>query len=237
MQHAVFNQDFDFFTARQNMVDGQVRTNKVTDHNLIRALRELPREEFVPQAQAAIAYVDDNLPLGQNRFLLEPMVQARLIQALAIGPDDTVLDVGCASGYSSQLLARIAKSVIGIDSDASLIAEAERIAKKLGAGNTRFVAAPPQDGLGAQAPFNAILVNGALVEPPPALLAQLRDGGRLAMVLRAPKIADRRLAALAPNMAQAMLYQKSGNVVSGRVLFDATSPFLLPPSGNSEFQF
>ena len=108
------------------MVDSQLRTNRVVDEALIAALSELPREDFVPDRLAAVAYVDADLPLDGGRFLMEPMVFARLVQLLAVAPGDIVLDIGCASGYSSAVLARLCSTVVALECDPALAETARR---------------------------------------------------------------------------------------------------------------
>src|SRR5690606_30153493 len=116
----------DYSAARFNMVEGQVRPNRVTDAALIDAMLEVPRELFVPEAVRAVAYVDEDVPIGGGRYLAEPMVFARLVQEAAIEPGDVVLDVGCASGYSTAVLARLAGTVVALESDPELARLAAR---------------------------------------------------------------------------------------------------------------
>lgn len=205
----------DFTQARRTMVDGQVRVNDVTDAALIAAMLEVPREKFVPEARANLAYIDDDLCVLEAsgakpaRYLMEPMVLARMLQALEIGPDAKVLDVGCATGYSAAVLSRIAGSVVALEEDASLAASAKRILRGV---NVEVVSGKVSAGWAAGAPYDAILVGGAAEEIPAALTAQLRDGGRLAAVIRKD------------SAARAMLYVRTGDHVSTRRLFDAAIP-------------
>src|SRR5271165_5635448 len=111
---------FDTAAARRMMVDCQVRTADVTNPDLIDAMLAVPRELFVPSALAGRAYLDSDIPLGQGRALLKPMVLAKLIQAAQLGPNDHVLDVGCGTGYSSAILSRLAGSVVALEEDAAL---------------------------------------------------------------------------------------------------------------------
>jgi len=207
----------DFAQARRAMVDSQVRVNDVTDPAVISALLAVPREKFVPESRAALAYIDDDLCVleadGGNaaRYLMEPMVFARLLQALEIGPQSRVLDVGCATGYSSAVLGGIAGQVVALEEDASLVASAKKL---LRAGNIEVVSGKAAAGWPARAPYDAILVEGAVSEIPSALTSQLSEGGRLAAVIRnnaAPR---------------AMLYVKTGGHLSARRLFDAAIPVL-----------
>lgn len=205
----------DFTQARRAMVDGQVRVNDVTDAALIGAMLDVPREKFVPEARAALAYTDEDLCVLEAsggkpaRYLMEPMVLARLLQALEIAPSSVVLDVGCASGYSSAVLSRIAGRVVAIEGDAGLAATAKKL---LRGQNVELVAAKPNAGWPAAAPYDAILVGGAVEEIPEALTDQLREGGRLAAVIRNG------------TAARAMLYVRSAGHISARRLFDAAIP-------------
>jgi protein-L-isoaspartate(D-aspartate) O-methyltransferase len=205
----------DFAQARRTMVDGQVRVNDVTDAAVISAMLDVPREKFVPETRANLAYIDDDLCVqeasGTNpaRYLMEPMVLAKLLQALELSSDSKVLDVGCATGYSSAVMSRVAGHVVALEEDAALAAGAK---KNVRAANVEVVSGKASGGWPAGAPYDAILIGGALEEVPQALTDQLKDGGRLAAVIRkdhAPK---------------AMLYVRTGSHVSARRLFDAAIP-------------
>jgi protein-L-isoaspartate(D-aspartate) O-methyltransferase len=207
----------DFDRLRRSMVDSQLRPNDVTDPRILAAMLELPRERFVPAERRALAYLDDDVPLRDSagappRYLVEPMVLARMIQALELSADDRVLDVGGATGYSAALLARIAGQVVALEEDASLAGSARRTLSELGCANVEFVTGPLPAGAARQGPFDAILLNGSAEVVPDALLAQLKDGGRLVGVLRngAP--------------GRATLHVRTGTTVSRRPLFDAAVP-------------
>src|SRR5215475_16227815 len=122
----------DFALARRNMVDGQLRPNRVTNAALLAAVGELPRERFLPDGLRSVAYADDDVPLGGGRFLMEPMVLARLVQALQVQPDDKVLVVASGRGYGAALLSRLAKSVVAVESDPTLAGSADQTFKSLG---------------------------------------------------------------------------------------------------------
>ena len=113
-----------FADARRNMVDSQLRPNRVTDPDILAAMAELPRERFVPKAKQGIAYIDEDIEVAPGRFLMEPVVLARLLQALVLTPDATVLNIGCATGYDAALLGRLAGSVVAVESDSALAAQA-----------------------------------------------------------------------------------------------------------------
>jgi protein-L-isoaspartate(D-aspartate) O-methyltransferase len=208
----------DFAAARRMMVDGQVRTSDVTDLRIVAAMLELPRERFVPQSKAALAYLDLDLPVTEPgeapRRLLKPMVLAKMVQAAAVSASDHVLDVGCATGYSSALLARLAPSVVALEEDDALARRARENLKAVGADTATVVTGPLTQGWQAAAPYDVILLNGATEVLPQGLAAQLREGGRLAAVMgRAPA-------------GQVMLYRRVGGDVSGWPVFDAAAPLL-----------
>lgn len=217
-----------FAAARRMMVDGQVRTNDVTDSRILAAMERLPREDFVPPSQAALAYLDRDLPVtdgaagGTARYLLKPMVLAKLIHAAAVGHTDRVLDVACATGYSTALLAHLASSVVGLEEEAGLAALAERNMRALGLNNVLIRTGPLVAGAAADGPFDVIVINGAVDRLPEALGAQLEDGGRLVCVLRQGPA------------GKAMLYLSDRGDLSGRAIFDATAPllpgFVSPPA-------
>jgi protein-L-isoaspartate(D-aspartate) O-methyltransferase len=205
----------DYAAARMNMVDSQLRTNKVTDAMVISAFERVPREAFVPDRLAAVAYVDNNLPLGNGRFVMEPMVLARLLQAARPGPADVVLEVGCGTGYATAILARLAATVVALESDKDMAARAVKTLAELDIDNAIVVHGPLPAGWPAQAPYGVILINGAVPEVPQAIHKQLADGGRLVTVLQA---GDRQ--------GQGILMQRHGDVAASRGLFDTEMPIL-----------
>ncbi len=207
----------DFAAARRMMVDCQVRTADVTDLRLIAAMLELPRERFVPDEKAALAYLDLDLPVGEggrSRRLLKPMVLAKLIQLAEIGERDRVLDVGCGTGYSAALLARLAAQVVALEEDTALARRAGAAFAAAGAANLKVVSGALASGWPAEAPYDAILLEGATEIVPEALLRQLRHGGRLACVMGA-----------GPG-GKAMLYRAIDGEFSGRAAFEASAALL-----------
>ncbi|MBM3530650.1 MAG: protein-L-isoaspartate O-methyltransferase [Alphaproteobacteria bacterium] len=208
----------DFAAARRMMVDGQVRTADVTDRRLLGAMLELPRERFFPEDKASLAYLDLDANVSEPgraaRHLLKPMVLAKLIQAAEVGEGDRVLDLGCASGYSTAVLARLAAHVVGLEQDEALVRQASLALSGLGIGNAKVVAGPLDRGWPAAGPYDAIVLQGATENVPSALLSQLKDGGRLVCVLGRGA------------GAKAMLYRRIEGELSGRPIFDAAAPLL-----------
>ncbi len=201
----------DFAAARRMMVDCQVRTSDVTDLRLIAAMQAVPRERFVPKASADLAYLDADLPVGAGRGLMKPMVLAKLLQAAEIG--GTVLVVGCATGYSAAVIQHLA-AVVALEQDPGLAQLAKDNLQALGANNTTVVTGPLVGGWPAVAPYDVILLDGAVEDVPQALLRQLKEGGRLLGVVGRPPL------------SKAMLFRSTGGESSGRPIFDATAPAL-----------
>jgi protein-L-isoaspartate(D-aspartate) O-methyltransferase len=199
----------DFTALRQRMVEGQLRTNRVTDEVVIAAIQDVPRELFVPRALRSVAYVDDDIEIGNGRYLMEPMVFARLLQLAEIAPTDLVLDIGCGTGYSAVVLGRLANSVVALEGDPDLAQRASELARELGAANVSVVKGALEAGYPNQAPYDVIFLDGAAAEIPPAILGQLAEGGRMVAV------------ATGAGVGRATLITKSGGQVSSRPVFDA----------------
>lgn len=206
----------DFTLARRNMVDGQLRPNRVTNGQLLAVIGALPRERFLPDGLHSVAYSDDDVPLGNGRFLMEPMVLARLIQTLQPRETDRTLVVASGRGYGAALLAGLVKSVVAVESDAALVAAAQRTAKELGLTGIEQKVGPLEDGAPASAPYDIILIEGAVRLVPQSILEQLVDGGRMATIVAGPPGA----------LGTAQLFVKEGGAASGRPLFDAGTPAL-----------
>jgi protein-L-isoaspartate(D-aspartate) O-methyltransferase len=216
-----------FEYARKNMVDSQLLPNKVIDLVLIDALRDIPREKFVPRHLQKIAYVDEDIALGNGRWLPEPMVIARLIQDAGIQACDIVLDIGCGTGYSSALLGRVAGTVVGIEQDKNMVQEADKLLHDLDICNAVVVQqADLRHGYAQQAPYNVILINGSVPSVPDAILDQLADGGRLVTVISQQG-----------HMGSAVLISRAGDYFSTRVLFDAATPTLAGFGSGENFVF
>jgi protein-L-isoaspartate(D-aspartate) O-methyltransferase len=218
----------DYARARRAMVDSQLRPNGVTDPRLLEAMGRLPRERFVPAGRRPLAYVDEDLPLtlaADARCLMAPMVFARLVQLAEIAADDIVLDIACGTGYSTAVLAQLAGSVVAIDDQAELVELATENLSELEIGNAAAITSALAAGLPDEAPFDAIVINGAVELVPEALLGQLRHGGRLVAVLRRGAVAS------------ATVFVKSGAEVASRADFDAATPALAAFARRPEFHF
>lgn len=208
----------DFSTARRMMVDGQVRTSDVTDLRIISAFTSVPRERFVAPSKTALAYLDLDAPVvddaGSARRMLKPMVLAKLLQALKIEESDRVLVAGCASGYSAAIIANLAGSVVALEEDAELAGRAATMMSALGYANVEVVRGPLTAGWPAGAPYDAVLIDGAVEVLPDSFRSQLKEAGRLACVRgRKPP-------------AKAFLYRLIEGELGGRPIFDATAPLL-----------
>jgi len=199
---------------RQNMVNSQVLTNKVTDPALTAALLAVPRERFVPRALRGVAYVDEDIQVAEGRHLMEPMVFARLVQAAGIGASDVVLAVACYPGYSAAVLAQLAGTVVGLEDSAERVSATEERLAAEDIDNAVLVEGELAAGYEAQAPYDVVFVNGAEATLPPALGEQLGEGGRLVTVERQGSV------------GRAVLYQKTGGLIGRRELFDAQLPIL-----------
>jgi protein-L-isoaspartate(D-aspartate) O-methyltransferase len=207
-----------FSTARQKMVDGQVRPSDVTDIRIIDAMLEVPREAFVPQSQRALAYLDLDLEVSEGtsakRYLIKPAVTAKMLQAAEITNMDRVLVVGCATGYTAAVVAKLAGQVTATESDPSLSARAGSVLAAIGLGNVTVKAAAAAEGDPASAPFDVIVLNGATEITPDRLYRQLKEGGRLVGVFAMTR------------PPRATIVTHSHDDFGHRALFDATVPVL-----------
>jgi protein-L-isoaspartate(D-aspartate) O-methyltransferase len=207
-----------FSTARQNMVDCQVRPSDVTDNRIIDAMLEVPREAFVPGNQRAMAYLDLDLDVsegdGPKRFLIKPALTARMLQAAEIKPTDKVLVIGFAAAYTAAVVAKFAGQVVGIEADSASVTKAGAILADLGLKNVAIRSAAVVDGDAADAPYDVIVLNGATEILPENLFRQLKEGGRLVGVF----------ATMRP--PRATIVTHSHGDFGHRALFDAVAPIL-----------
>ncbi|MBD8049150.1 protein-L-isoaspartate O-methyltransferase family protein [Limnohabitans radicicola] len=173
----------DLNQARFNMIEQQIRPWEVLDPQVLALLSVVRREDFVPLAHKALAFVDMEIPLGNGQVMLAPRVQARLLQDLALQKTDKVLEVGTGSGFMAALLAHQAASVLSLEIDAGLATQAQKNLYKAGVENVTVRQADGSQGAAADGPFDAILLSGSVAEVPQALLAQLKVGGRLVAIV------------------------------------------------------
>jgi protein-L-isoaspartate(D-aspartate) O-methyltransferase len=205
---------FDATTARRLMVDGQIRTADVTDAALLDAMLTVPREQFLPPALAPLAYLDADIPVGKGRALLRPMVLAKLIQAAPLSAGERILDIGCATGYSAAILARLGASVVALEEDGDLAAAAQTALVAVGATNVEVVIGPLAAGWRAGAPYDGILLNGAAEVVPEVFGDQLKPEGWLIGVGGRPPA------------CKGMVYRLSEGCLVGRPIFDAAATLL-----------
>ena len=202
--------------ARNRMVDSQVRPNKVADPRIVDAMRTLPRERFVPPNMAPLAYADDDVPLGGGRFLMEPMVIARLVQTAAVRPGERALVVGAGSGYGAALLAALGAQVTALEQDPVLLALA-RAALPAVAPSVTLVVGPLTAGWPAGAPYDLVLIEGAAEEIPPALIQQLKPASGRIVAVRA----------VTSGVGHAALGEAVGGAaLAWQALFDCATPLL-----------
>ncbi|WP_454916403.1 protein-L-isoaspartate O-methyltransferase family protein [Xanthobacter sediminis] len=208
----------DFVELRRGMVDGQVRTNDVTDHRIVGAMLDIPRETFVPPALKSLAYIDDDLLIrpaqgaAPARYLMEPMILARLVQLADVDEKDHVLDVGAGTGYGAAVLSRLAQQVVALEEDAELAAAANKTLSGLGVGNVAVMQGPLAAGWAAEADYDLILIEGAVEVIPDRLFAQLKEGGRLVAVVGHG------------GAGRASIFTKIAGKPSERVAFNAAIP-------------
>jgi len=217
----------DFAAARKKMVENQLRTSGITDHRLLAAMAQVPRELFVPQPRRDLAYIDETHLVAAEpaRWLAAPAPFARLVQLAAIASTDRVLDVGCTTGYSAAVLASLAESVVGVESDAGLAAAARANLASAGVDNATIVEGELLGGAAASGPYDVIVLEGSVTNVPDVLLGQLAEGGRLVALIRRG------------NASSAYLYVRSGDDVAGRPSFNTTLPPLPEAKSMTEFVF
>lgn len=168
-----------FATLRQQMVAMQLRARGISDPRVLDAFLRVPRHEFIPEPYRDRAYDDHPLPIGDAQTISQPYIVAIMLEALELKPTDKVLEVGTGSGYVTALLAELTAQVYSVERHPALAAEAQRALTTLGYTNVEIVIGDGTAGLPAYAPYDAIIVSAATSEVPPALVSQLRDGGRM----------------------------------------------------------
>ena len=203
----------DYAARRVMMVDTQVRPSDVTKFPIIAAMLAVPREAFLPEAQREAAYVGENTPIAAGRVVLEARTLAKLLDALDIQPTERVLDLGCGYGYSSAVIARLAGSVVSVEQEPALAAAAAvNLAAQV--GNAELVTGTIAAGAAAKGPYDVVILQGGVETVPDAVLAQVRDGGRIAAVF------------MTGALGVAQVGYKAGGVVTWRYAFNATAPVM-----------
>jgi len=215
----------DFTSQRTMMVDTQVRPSDVTKFPIIDAMLTVPRENYVPRPLRLTAYMDGLLDLGSGRAMLEPRVLAKMLDALDIQPSELVLDLGCGLGYSSAVIAQMAQAVVAVEEDEAMASEAESVLGAAGVDNVAVITGPLVDGAPQHGPYDVIVLQGGVQTLPDSLVAQLKDGGRLACLM------------IEGNLGTCKIGLKTGNSLSWRYAFNATAPVLPGFYNTPAFQF
>ena len=204
----------DFIALRTMMVDTQVRPSDVTKFPIIDAMLAVPRETFTPDRLIDAAYMGHNVDLGDNRVMLEPRTLAKMLDALEIGRDDLVLDVGIGTGYSSAVIARMAQGVVAVEEDPTLFADADTALSAIGCETVVLQEAPLAEGAAEYAPYDVIILQGAAEQFPDTLVAQLNEGGRVACLFMEGALGVVRIGV------------KRGDAIAWRDAFNASAPVL-----------
>lgn len=215
----------EFAAARESMVISQLQPDRVSDDRVRDAMGDVPREQFVPERLREVAYVDEDIDIGSGRYLMEPRVFARLLQAANVAAGDVVLDVGCGTGYSAAVIARLAGTVVALESEQDLRDQASENLERLEVDNAVVVAGDLALGYGNEAPYDVIFLNGAVAEVPMVLAEQLADGGRLIAVIEHNSV------------GKGTLVTRRDGQVDSVDLFDAQVPLLDGFERRVGFQF
>jgi len=201
--------------ARTHMIESQIRPNRVTDQRVLDAFALIRRELFVPEHLRQVAYVDEDLPLGGGRYVMEPMVAARLLQAASVERTDTVLIVAAGTGYEAALTAFLARNVVALEEDPELVRRARAALVEHAIASVSIVEGPLPQGYRPRAPYDVIVFGGAVAEVPSEISSQLAEEGRLLAVVKAGNAVGR-----------ATLTTRTGGLLARRVIFDAATPLL-----------
>ncbi|MEM7022756.1 MAG: protein-L-isoaspartate O-methyltransferase [Pseudomonadota bacterium] len=216
----------EYARARLNMIENQLRPNRIDDRALLEAMQAVPRERFVPKTLAGVAYTDEDLRLPDGQYLIEPLAIARLIQNAEVGREDVALVIGCATGYTAAVTARLAATVILLMPDETAAGKVEPLLDELGADNVVVVSGgDPAAGHPSQAPFDVILLTGSVPTVPTALVDQIGEGGRLVAVVDSERV------------GRGVLFTRVHGVVGHRTLFDAQIPRLAGFTEEAAFAF
>jgi protein-L-isoaspartate(D-aspartate) O-methyltransferase len=197
------------------MIESQLRPNKVTDQRLLGAFASIRRELFVPEHLREVAYIDDDLPLGGGRYLMEPMVAARLLQTAAFERTDVMLVVGAGTGYEAALSSVLARNVVALEEDPELARQARAALVEHAIASVAVVEGPLLQGYRPRAPYDVILFAGAVAEVPVEISSQLAEEGRLLAVVKSGS-----------TIGRATVTIRTSGLLARRVIFDAATPLL-----------
>jgi len=215
----------DYAGARQHMINSQIRTNDVTDPAILTSFRAVPRENFVPAGQRALAYSDVHIETDKGRYLIRPRDFSKILDAAEILPSDIVLDIACGRGYSTAVLAGLCDTVVGLDDDEDRVNHASDLLMKSDVTNAAIVKGDLKSGAREHGPFNVIVISGSVSEVPKTWLDQLANGGRLVAVIQNGP------------MGRVTVFTRSGDAIGERVVFDASVPTLVGFTPTPEFVF
>ncbi|MCC5991579.1 MAG: protein-L-isoaspartate O-methyltransferase [Rhodobacteraceae bacterium] len=204
----------DHSARRTMMVDTQVRPSDVTKFPIIKAMLHMPRELFVPDSLVEAAYTGEHLKVSDTRSLLDPRILAKLLDTLDVTDRELVLDIGCATGYSSALLARMAQAVVAVEEDDALADSAEQALHQVGAETVVIHKGKLTGGAPEHAPYDAMILQGGVEEFPQALVTQLREGGRVICLFMNGALGVARLGV------------RQGDHIAWRDVFNAAAPVL-----------
>lgn len=205
---------FDFAAARETMLDSQIRTNDVTDHDIQAAFRAVPRECFVPKAKTALAYSDVHIDLGEGRYMLRPRDFAKMLDAADIASTDVVLNIGCGRGYSVAVLSQLAETVVALEQSEDAVNRATELLDRCGTTNAAVVRGDFRAGAPEHGPFDVIFVGGSVASVPQTWFDQLANNGRLIVAVNDGPI------------SRVKVFKKSNDKVGDSTAFDASIPAL-----------
>lgn len=218
--------------ARTNMITNQLEPSGVSAVSVIDVMKDVPREKFVPEEFKGSAYIDEDIPLGHGRFLVEPRVFAKILQAVDVQPTDKVLDIACGTGYSSVVLSRLAKSVVAVESIGELAEVARKNVRSMKA-NVELFCASITGGYSLKAPYDLILINGAIEQVPEEILDQMSNGGKLVAII----VGEQSKLQRNSEVGQVVCWTRTGDEIHKAVLFDAALPILPDFNRKPEFKF
>lgn len=204
-----------FEIARINMVKSQILPSNITNEVLIDVITEIPRHIFIPENKQGIAYIDGSLLVGNGRYILAPMIFAKMIEALDIKGSESVLDIACGTGYSSAVMANLCKKIVAVESSTDLASKAHLNLNKLGVDNVIIISNSLADGHEEGAPYNIIFINGAVSKVPQGLFNQLAENGKLITII-----------SKTPNSGSIILYKKTNGAISSSEIFDVNQPVI-----------